>query len=351
MMFKKNRKNIKREFTAVDLFSGCGGLTLGLKKAGFSVRVAVELNQVAISTYKENHPEVHVIQRNIRKVNAKELKKVASLGHQALDLLAGCPPCQGFSRIRRKNGSNGDDPCNNLVLDFLRIARELRPKMILLENVPGLGKDQRFTRMVKELQRFGYNCDWSILNAANFGVPQRRKRLIFVASRLGMVNVPNESAIHKTVHDYIGDLDTPRKTKDVLQKMYSKNTPRIKKLIAKIPPNGGSRDVLGKKAQLPCHQKINGFKDVYGRMKWDDVAPTLTSGCCNPSKGRFLHPTQNRSITLREAALLQTFPRRYFFPIEAGITAIAKMIGDALPPIFGEAQGHHLIHFLEKSHV
>ena len=341
----------KKKFYAIDLFSGCGGLSLGLERAGFEVRAAVEIDELAAATYKRNHSQTTIIQDDIRNITVKDLKRAAGLGRATLDLLAGCPPCQGFSRIKRKDKSNGDDPRNDFVLDFLGIAKELRPRIVLLENVPGLGKDRRFTRMVRELQHLGYSCDWSILNAADFGVPQRRKRLILVASRLGAISVPSKTGVHKTVRDYIGDLDAPRKTGDVLQKMYSKNTPRIKKLIAKIPQNGGSRDALGRKAQLPCHQRIDGFKDVYGRMKWDDVAPTLTSGCCNPSKGRFLHPVQNRSITLREAALLQTFPRRYRFPAKAGVTAIARMIGDALPPILGKAQGRHIINFLENSRV
>lgn len=340
----KNEKNIKNEFTAIDLFSGCGGLSSGLKRAGFSVRVAVELDPIAVKAYRKNHPETHVIKSDIHKISAGELKKTARLGHQTLDLLVGCPPCQGFSRIRR---GGKRDRRNDLIFDFLRIAKAFRPKMILLENVPGLEKNYRFNKLTKYLKADGYWCSWAVLNAADFGVPQRRKRLIMMASRLGPIELPGVAGNrYKTVRGCIGKLKNPEKTRDIMHQMYLKNTLRIRKLIAKIPVDGGSRDALGEKQQLACHKRIQGFRDVYGRMKWDDVAPTLTGGCYNPSKGRFLHPEQDRPISLREAALLQTFPKRYYFPAEAGLTAIARLIGDALPPIFAQRQGEHLMHHL-----
>lgn len=334
---------------AVDLFSGCGGLSLGLENAGFRIQAAVEIDPIAAAVYRKNHPRVSVIEKDIRTVEAKDLRKAAGIGNRKLDLLAGCPPCQGFSRIKTKNKRISRDPRNSLVLHYLRIAKELRPRMILLENVPGLAKDHRFKRLLRELESIGYKTAWDILNAADFGVPQRRKRLIMMASLIDEIQVPEGTGIEKTVRQTIKRLKPPRLTKDFMQKMYLKSTPRIKELIAKIPQNGGSRVALGKKAQLKCHKKTEGFKDVYGRMKWDNVAPTLTGGCYNPSRGRFLHPTQNRPITLREAALLQTFPRDYNFKPASGLIRIAGLIGDALPPLFGEAQAKHLIEHLKSA--
>lgn len=346
-MTRKLRRNPKRRYTAIDLFSGCGGLTLGLKRAGFDVRAAVEIDSVAANAYATNHPRTTLLVQDIRKVTGRQLKRAARLGGKRLDLLAGCPPCQGFSRIRFRNRDGGDDSQNDLVIEFLRLARELRPKMILLENVPGLGKDRRFRRMTSSLKRRGYACNWGILDAADFGVPQRRKRLILMASRVGRVSLPADNGVRATVRNYIEsldkNLDKPERTKDALHAMYLKSSPRIKKLIAKIPKNGGGRLALPRRDQLPCHKKVDGFKDVYGRMRWDDVAPTLTGGCFNPSKGRFLHPMHNRALTLREAALLQTFPRSYHFPARAGLTTVARLIGDALPPLFAEKQGRHLM--------
>lgn len=339
----------KRSLVAIDLFSGCGGLSLGLEKAGFRVRAAVEIDPTAAAVYRKNHPRTFVIEKDIRKVELKDLRKAAGIGNRKLDLLAGCPPCQGFSRIKTKNKPISRDTRNSLVLHYLRIAKGLRPKMVLLENVPGLAKDHRFKRVVRELEDIGYKTDWDILNAADFGVPQRRKRLIMMASLVDDIQVPEGTGIKKTVRQAIEKLKPPKLTTDVLQRMHLKNTPRIKKLIAKIPRNGGSRTALGKRAQLDCHKKTEGFKDIYGRMKWDDVAPTLTGGCYNPSRGRFLHPTRNRPITLREAARLQTFPRSYSFTPASGLIKIARMIGDALPPLFGEAQAIHLVNHIKSA--
>ena len=328
--------------TAIDLFSGCGGLSLGLKKAGFEVRGAIEIEPLAAATYRRNHRTTTLVQDDIRSVGGLQLKRAAGLGRGSLDLLAGCPPCQGFSRIRSRNRASVDDPKNDLIFEFLRLTKELRPKMLLLENVPGICKDRRFARILEEIRRIGYWYDRAVADAAHYGVPQRRKRLILMASRLGPIKVPAGRGRRKTVRDYIENLNVPSKTNDALQRMHQKSTVRVKVMISKIPRNGGSRAALGSESQLACHKRITGFRDVYGRMKWDDVAPTLTGGCFNPSKGRFLHPVQNRAITLREAALLQTFPRSYYFPTEAGLGAIARLIGDALPPVFAAAQGRHL---------
>lgn len=337
--------NTEREFTAVDLFSGCGGLSLGLKRAGFVVAAAVEIDSLAAQTYRSNHRETVLIQSDIRKITGRRIREATGLPKGELDLLAGCPPCQGFSRIRRHGGQ---DPRNDLLFEFLRITRALRPKVVLLENVPGMTRDKRFFSFIERLEAYDYFCKWGVLDAADFGVPQRRKRLIVIGSRVGTIELPRKSATQRrqTIKDYIGALQAPVESKDRLHRMHLNCTPRIKKLIAKIPVDGGSRISLGKKNQLVCHKKTDGFRDVYGRMKWDDVSPTLTGGCFNPSKGRFLHPEQNRPISMREAAILQTFPQRYRFPAKRGLINIARLIGDALPPVFAQRQAEHLMRHL-----
>lgn len=336
-------------FTAIDLFSGCGGLSLGLSNAGFRILAAVEIDSKAASTYRKNHPDTVLIENDIKCVSANELLKACGLNESSnLDLLAGCPPCQGFSRIKRKNKSDTNDLRNDLVFEYVRIVKALKPKTILLENVPGLMKDDRFTIVIDELKMLGYYSDWAILDAADFGVPQRRKRLIMIASRMSKIYLPKGQNSKKTVRDCISDLDSPSTTSDELHKMYLQNTPRIKALIAKVPQDGGSRTAWDNNDQLACHKNFRGFKDVYGRMKWDDVAPTLTGGCINPSKGRFLHPSQNRAITLREAALLQSFPLKYYFSTKMGLGTIARMIGDSVPPVFGAVHARHLIDHLKS---
>jgi len=325
----------ERSFTAVDLFSGCGGLTLGLKNAGFSVLAAVDIDPLANLTYKRNHPEVRLYELDIRHLDPEQMMADVGLRPEELDLLAGGPPCQGFSSIRTLNGAKKvDDPGNDLVLQFIRFAEALRPKAVLMENVPGLAKDERILLVCSKFEEMGYHCDFNVCNAADYGVPQRRRRVILLAGRFGPVPVAPKEEKRKTVRDAIGHLPPPGGTGDRLHDLPEKRSRRVLELIKRIPKDGGSRLDAGEEFQLACHKKCCGFKDVYGRMAWDDVAPTITSGCVNPSKGRFLHPEQDRAITLREAALLQSFPEDYYFPVERGKFPVAALIGNALPPEF-----------------
>lgn len=327
-----------KKLTAIDLFSGCGGLTLGLKQAGFQVVGAIEIDPLATETYGKNHPEVKVWEKDIRKIKGSEILRTLGLKKGKLDLLAGCPPCQGFSSIRTHNGKKEiHDERNDLIFDYLRLVKVLRPKAVMMENVPALADNVRMEVFTKELERLGYNLNGTplVLNTANYDVPQRRRRMILVCSRVGVIELPAAKEQKKTVREAIGDLPHPGRTGDPLHDLKESRSERIAKMIKLIPKNGGSRGDLPAEYQLACHKRLpEGFKDVYGRMAWDNVSPTITGGCISPSKGRFLHPSQNRSITLREAALLQTFPKDYFFSLNKGRQGVALMIGNALPPAF-----------------
>lgn len=321
--------------TAIDLFSGCGGLTLGLKMAGFSVKAAIEIDKLAVETYRVNHPEVVVLNVDIRTVDVQHFMENLQIVPGEIDLVAGCPPCQGFSSIRTLNGRRKvDDTRNYLLFDYLRFVRELKPKSIMFENVPGLLKAPIFSVFMKELETLGFlNPEVGILDAKNFNVPQRRKRVIAIAVRNGEIHFSPKFDSFRTVRDAIGDLPNPGKSGDSIHDIPENRSSRVKELIAAVPKDGGSRKDLDDDKQLGCHIRCNGFKDVYGRMAWDDVSPTITSGCTNPSKGRFLHPDQDRAITLREAALLQSFPPDYIFIPSHGKGRVARMIGNALPPL------------------
>jgi DNA (cytosine-5)-methyltransferase 1 len=340
-MIGRVRKNIRTRRkrirpVAIDLFSGCGGLTLGLKQAGFSVLSAVEIDPAAVNTYKANHRGVVVKNVDIRKLPATKLRRELKLRMGSLDLLAGCPPCQGFSTLRTRNGAKRNrDARNDLVHEMLRFVRAFRPKSVMMENVPRLIRHKPFKDFCKGLRRLGYRLSFEIKDAARYGVPQRRRRLILVAGRGMDIEFGAESRRSRTVRGAIGRLSEPGQSRDTLHNIpEKKRTDRIRKLIRDIPKDGGSRGDLPKRRQLECHKNSNGFNDIYGRMAWDEVAPTITSGCFNPSKGRFLHPQKNRAITMREAALLQSFPRNYEFDVSPGKEAIALMIGNALPPEF-----------------
>lgn len=329
---------------AIDLFSGCGGLSQGLKDAGFHIAAAVEIDVKAQATYRLNHPDVPLYGQDIRKLNPKIVLEDIGLKPDYLDLLAGCPPCQGFSRLRTKNQKNIiEDDRNDLIMNFLHFTEVMMPKTVMLENVPALGRDNRFTNLRDRLKELGYKSIVQVLDAADYQVPQRRKRLIMLASRVHepQVAIPSETRI--TVRQALAGVGAPSRSRDKLHAIPERRSEEVRELIAKIPKNGGSRLDLGEASQLQCHKKIQGFHDVYGRMAWDDVAPTITSGCHNPSKGRFLHPSYNRTITLREAALLQGFPMSYCFDVSHGKESIALMIGNALPPPFIKAHAKMLL--------
>ena len=354
MSISRNRQtiNIGRhpKPIAFDLFSGCGGMTLGLKQAGFKVIGAVDNDPISVETYRKNHKGVKVWEIDIRNLSTFEVKKVLPIHKGELDLLAGCPPCQGFSSMRTMNGGRRvrDPEQKDLVFEFLRFVRELKPKAVMMENVPGLVRDNRMRELIRELKLLGYKCNFAVLNAANYGVPQRRRRVILLASLKGKIEFAASELEQSTVRDAIVDLDPAGKSGDSLHDLPEIRSDRIKQLIKKIPRNGGSRTALGKKRQLRCHRDFGGFIDVYGRMWWDDVAPTITGGCVNPSKGRFLHPQYNRAITLREAALLQTFPYNYYISLKRGKYYAAAMIGNALPPEFIKRHAVEVIKHLQS---
>lgn len=327
---------MKSNLQAIDLFSGCGGLSQGLKTAGFNVIGAVEIDDKARETYTLNHPSVPLIGKDICQLTIAQIKKATGLKVGELDMLAGCPPCQGFSALKRRNKKiDKKDPRNSLIDEFERLAFGLMPKLIMLENVPAIESFQKFKSFVIKLKKNGYLVRHEVLDVSNYGVPQRRRRLILSASRVGQPLLASPHKHKISVEQAIGKLSKAGHSNDLLHDhLTSKRTARIQQLIEAIPKDGGSRHSLPLNMQLECHKKTSGFNDVYGRMSWNDVAPTITSGCTNPSKGRFLHPQENRAITLREAAILQGFPASYSFNVAHGKSAISLMIGNALPPPF-----------------
>jgi DNA (cytosine-5)-methyltransferase 1 len=218
----------------------------------------------------------------------------------------------------------------------------------MLENVPALANDERLARLARALHKIGYETTCEVVDASKYGVPQRRRRMLFLASRIGPVSLAQSSPVLATVREFIGSLPKVGQSGDPLHDHGEQRAPKVAAMISRIPKDGGSRRDLPQSEQLACHIRCDGFYDIYGRMAWDAVAPTITSGCVNPSKGRFLHPEQDRTITLREAALLQTFPADHHFSLRRGKYAAAEMIGNGLPPELVRRQAVEVAHRLDR---
>jgi len=217
----------------------------------------------------------------------------------------------------------------------------------MLENVPSIVDYTLFKTIARKLKKLGYNITYKVVNVADYSVPQRRKRLVLVGSKICKIDIASGTNTLTTVRDALGKLKN--NVNDELDKIYPKHTEHIQKMISLIPKNGGSRKDLPEQYTLECHKKKNvGFKDVYGRLRWDSVSSTITGGCLNPSKGRFLHPDEDRCISAREASLLQTFPIDYKFPTDIPKAELALLIGNALPPEFSRIQAENIFRHLEE---
>ena len=332
------------DLTAIDLFAGAGGATQGLRNAGYSVVAAIENDDDACETYRANHPGTRLLSTDIESVDPAQLRDELELDTGELTLITACPPCQGFSTLGRGDRS---DPRNDLVSQVSRFADEFRPSVVLMENVPGLASDARYAEMTRKLKGMDYLPETYIVNAAEFGVPQHRRRLICVAADANLAN-----ALPADLGDLLPDsFDTspvdamsvlrqvarPRRMKDHLHRPRRHSKAVIDR-IAAIPENGG-RHNLPPEHQLECHKKLdrNGASTVYGRIRTTGPAPTMTTRCTTPSCGRFVHPTEHRGITLREAALLQTFPKTYVF--KGSHQSIERQIGNAIPVRLADALG------------
>lgn len=337
---------------AIDLFAGGGGLTVGLKRAGFKVVAAVEIEEHAYATYRANHPEVNALKQDVTTVSGRQLLDLA--GEEEIDLLAGCPPCQGFTSLTFKYKK--DDERNNLIFEMARLAEEIKPRAIMMENVPGLAKkgESLYRELKRRLQQLGYKLTDDVLEVANYGVPQFRRRLVLLCGLDFEIEMPKQThskdgkdglARWKTVKDAINHMADPVTLKEarkrgeiqesdwhVVRTLSPQNLKRIK--VAKA---GKTWPNMPESLRPTCHRGgYEGFTNVYGRMEWDRPSPTMTGGCTTFSKGRFGHPVQDRTISVREAALLQTFPEDYLFDTPY-MEYVCNVIGNALPCDFAEA--------------
>jgi DNA (cytosine-5)-methyltransferase 1 len=319
--------------TAVDLFAGAGGTTQGLKEAGFAVLAAIENDEDAVSTYRANHTEVSVLDRDIRRVQAPALAR--RLGGRRIGLLSACPPCQGFSTL-----GSGDtaDPRNELVMTVGRFAQHLRPWAIVLENVPGLATDRRLRALLDRLDA-SYAVRQYLVDAADFGVPQHRRRVIVLAlDRALGTELPEKltgllpegfDTTRRTAWSALAAAEDLTEDIDAVHRAR-RSSPIVLRRIEAVPAGGGRTD-LPPDLRLACHDRLGraDATSIYGRIDPDTPSPTMTTRCTTPSCGRFIHPYKHRGLTLREAALLQSFPLTYQF--RGSHQSIERQIGNAVP--------------------
>jgi DNA (cytosine-5)-methyltransferase 1 len=338
--------------SAVDLFCGAGGLTHGLLRAGIRVEAGIDLDPAAEHAYSVNNAGARFFKWDIDRKNSPSIAKLFAEGKYRL--LAGCAPCQPFSKLT--NGIKRHRSWD-LLDNFARFIEGIAPELVTMENVPELARrgHEVFEHFVRTLARNGYSVDWRIVNCTDYGAPQSRKRLVLLASRLGPISVPEgrrkQASAWKTVRQAIGKLppvSVGSQDPDDPIHVAALLSPLNQKRVRATTHDGGTKDDWPKELVLDCHRRKTGsrYHSIYGRMWWDRPAPTMTTLCNGIGNGRFGHPEQDRAITLREAALLQTFPRRYnFWPRDERLNggAIASLIGNAVPPALARVLGKALI--------
>jgi len=334
--------------TAIDLFCGAGGVTTGYKAAGIKVIAAVDIDPMARKSFALNHSEVQLYEDDLHELDPETLMARLGLGQGELGILTACAPCQSFSSLSR--GRKRSDRRPRLVERVAEFVEQLQPAAVVVENVPRVERSWHFRRLVRRLRSAGYGAWHGVVNAAEFGVPQRRRRLVLIAVRgvadadvprlVGSASPVRHLAATKTVRQALAELDSV--DADPLHIARRDYPAKVLQRIKAVPKDGGNRKDLPKRLQLKCHRDLedldqSGAASAYGRMWWDDLAPTLTTRCTTPACGRFTHPAEDRAITLREAATLQTFPQTYKF--EGGTMTIQAQIGNAVPPRMAEAIG------------
>lgn len=327
--------------TCVDLFCGLGGLTYGLSSGGVQVVAGIDVDRQCKYPYEANN-DAQFMETDVRHLTGQEIRSL--WGRAQYTLLAGCAPCQPFSKYSRAGRKQKADNKWSLVNDFGRLVRESEPHFVTMENVPQLLDHSVFTRFVQMLS--DYSVWWDIVDCAQYGIPQTRRRLVLLASRIGkicLIPPPRVHAQQTTVRQAISHLRPIQAggsdPDDPLHSASSLSSLNMKRIRASKP--GGTWRDWDRKLRAKCHSKFSGdtYPSVYGRMEWDAPAPTITTQCFGYGNGRFGHPEQNRAISLREAALLQTFPETYRF-LKLGervrFNILGRLIGNAVPVKLGK---------------
>ncbi|MCI0624460.1 MAG: DNA cytosine methyltransferase [Acidobacteria bacterium] len=338
---------------AVDFFCGAGGLTRGLLDAGVNVVLGIDCDEQCRLTYESNNPPANFFCADLWDLSVTELKRMIGRVASSELLLAGCAPCQPFTKQRHDGEDHEKRRDFALLVRFAEFVERFRPGQVVMENVPGLtevGGFSSYRRLRKVLAENDYDVAEGVLDAKEFGVPQTRRRFVLIAIRGSRASLPRAThgpnrlafeTVRKAISNYppieVGEThpSIPNHSAAALSKL---NVRRIR-LTA---PDGGDRRDWPKKLWLDCHgNEYSGHTDVYGRMWWDRPAPALTGRCNSLSNGRYGHPEQHRAISLREAARLQTFPDNYVF--FGSSKHIASQIGNAVPVLLASAVGEQVL--------
>ncbi len=337
------------KFNVIDFFCGCGGTSAGLRAAGMNIAAGIDFDARAVQTYRLNFPEAVVLQKDVREISEAEIEEIiASRCSGGPLVFSACAPCQPFSRQNRYR-STGDQRAS-LLDELHRFIRRFLPDYILLENVPGMQKvvDGPFPKFLELLKSLGYGMSTRVLNAADYGVPQTRRRLVLLAARGHDVNLPPAEfgdglQPYRVVRDAIAKyppLEHGCRSETVRDHEAARLSDLLYQRISALKP-GQDRRSWPKELMLRCHKGTSGHSDVYGRLDWDKPSVTLTTKCISLSNGRFGHPSQNRAISAREAAAIQTFPDDFTFV--GSVWEKGRQIGNAVPVLFAKALGRQII--------
>ena len=332
---------------AVDLFCGVGGLTAGLRNAGVKVHAGYDNDLLCKYAFEYNN-KAKFIEKDVANVSSQEIANWFSSAR--IRLIAGCAPCQPFSSYNNGRDTQQDRKWP-LLYQFTRLIREVSPELVTMENVPDIVKHKVYDDFVNELKSMGYQVWANPVYCAEYGLPQHRRRHVLLASRLGPISLisPTHKSRPKTVYQAIGSLPPiaagEEHPKDALHKAQGLSEINLERIRLSRP--GGTWRDWPIELRSACHRKSSGmtYPSVYGRMEWNVPSPTMTTLCCGFGNGRFGHPEQDRAISLREAAILQSFPRSYrFMPLGKTISfkSVGRMIGNAVPVRLGEVIGESL---------